>query len=243
MTLENVPLSQFLQPTGPMMGLNLPTAQATHCCGGPVQPAPQMHAEMLPLRDTEYVLAGHFRHRELSGDEYSPPAQFAHAFVVDAVRARNSPGSHCMQAVSSLVLYLPAGQRVHTSLDCLACPALHWQSPGPSLPCTESDEGAHGRHCERSAAAYVPCGHVAQTLVAAPTADEDFPCPHSVHAMLPEPVLYLPDSHGKQISPSSPVKPELHLQSSTPSLPAAESEFETTPKPQIEHGAEPTPAL
>jgi len=226
-----------------MAGLNLPAAQATHCCGGPVQPAPQIHAEMLLLRETEYVLAGQLRHLELSGDEYNPPAQFAHALVVEPVGSRNSPGSHFMQAVLSLVLYLPAGQRSHTPVDCLACPALQWQPPGSSVPCTESDSIAHVRHCERSAAAYVPCGHVAQTLVTAPTADEDFPYAHSVHAMLPEPVLYLPDSHGKQISPSTPVKPELHLQSSTLSLPAAESEFETTPKPQIEHGAEPTPAL
>jgi len=101
-----------------MTSLNLPAAQATHCCGGPVLPASHMHAATSPLRATEWVWSGQAKHRELSADEYVPPAQFAHAFVEEAFRARNSPGSHCTHAVLSLVLYLPAGQPVHSDPDC-----------------------------------------------------------------------------------------------------------------------------
>jgi len=101
-----------------MLGLNFPAAQATHSCGGPVLPASHMHATTSLLRATECVWSGQEMHRELSADEYFPPAQLAHAFVAEALCARNSPGSHCSHAVFSLVLYLPAGQPVHSYPDC-----------------------------------------------------------------------------------------------------------------------------
>jgi hypothetical protein len=52
-TLEYVPLSQFLQVKGPMLGLYLPAAQATHNCRGPVLPASHKHAATSLLRATE----------------------------------------------------------------------------------------------------------------------------------------------------------------------------------------------
>ena len=101
------------------------------------------------LPSTESDDAGQARHCELSVDEYDPPAQSAHAFVVEAVGARNLPGSHCVHAVCSVVLYLPAAQASHSLPDSTAKPALHLQSPGPLLPSTESDEAGQGRHSER----------------------------------------------------------------------------------------------
>jgi len=192
----------------PMLCLYLPATHPLQLPSIPVHPLLHIQAMMLSLANTEYELAGHKRHFDLSPAEYEPAAHSLHVSVDSLSEPEYFPAVHGVHATDPVLsLYFPATHPLQLP-SIPVHPLLQIQAVMFSLANTEYELAGHNTHFVLSSVVYESAVQVKQIGADAP---EYFPDVHRVQATEPLLSLYLPATHPLQ-SPSFPVHPMLHLQ-------------------------------